>query len=170
MANKPLDCKEKPSLPQEVLAKADIDVLSHSDLLQSINSHLNTNSINPNVSASTTLSKPANVGDLKLEIVDTRYYLLIYHYKLFSTNNLLLCSQFSIGMHVMIGTGASVEIRTVTGLGSIILDTSVNHNHAIGTLIRGFVSFDDMNEIMKEEDIHVSIQNQLDPFSDIQLV
>ena len=72
MANKPLDCDEKPSLPKEVLAKADIDVLSHSDLLQSINSHLNTNSSNPNVSASTTLSKPANVGDLKLEIVDTR--------------------------------------------------------------------------------------------------
>jgi len=74
MANKPLDCKEKPSLPQEVLAKADIDVLSHSDLLQSINSHLsssNTNA-NANVSAITTLSKPANVGDLKLEIVDTR--------------------------------------------------------------------------------------------------
>ena len=77
IANKPLDCNEKPSLPQEVLAKADVDVLSHSDLLQSINSHLNTNSTNPNVSASTTLSKPANVGDLKLEIVDTRYYLLI---------------------------------------------------------------------------------------------
>ena len=74
MANKPLDCNEKLSLPQEVLAKADIDVLSHSDLLQSINSHLsssNTNA-NANVSASTTLSKPANVGDLKLEIVDTR--------------------------------------------------------------------------------------------------
>ena len=62
----------------------------------------------------------------------------------------------------MIGTGASVEIRTVTGLGSIILDTSVNHNHAIGTLIRGFASIDDMNEIMKEEDIHVSIQSQLE--------
>ena len=77
IVNKPLDCDQKPSLPKEVLAKADIDVLSHSDLLQSINSHLNTNSTNPNVSASTTLSKPANVGDLKLEIVDTRYYLLI---------------------------------------------------------------------------------------------
>ena len=72
MANKPLDCKEKPSLPQEVLAKADIDVLSHSDLLQSINSHLSSSNTNANVSASTTLSKPASVGDLKLEIVDTR--------------------------------------------------------------------------------------------------
>jgi len=79
--NKPLDCDEKPSLPKEVLAKADIDVLSHSDLLQTINSHLGSSSTNANanVSASTTLSKPANAGDIKLEIVDTRYYVLIYY-------------------------------------------------------------------------------------------
>ena len=78
--NKPLDCDEKPSLPKEVLAKADIDVLSHSDLLQSINSRLDSSSsTNASVSASTTLSKPASIGDIKLEIVDTRYYLLIYN-------------------------------------------------------------------------------------------
>jgi len=71
IANKPLDCDEKPNLPKEVLANADIDVLSHSDLLQSI-SHLNSTNANATVSASTTLSKPANVGDLRLEIVDTR--------------------------------------------------------------------------------------------------
>jgi len=62
----------------------------------------------------------------------------------------------------MIGTGASLEIRTVKGLGSIILDTSVTNNHAIGSIIRGFASIDDMNEIMKEENIHVSIQSQLE--------
>ena len=62
----------------------------------------------------------------------------------------------------MIGTGSSVEIRKVKGLGSIHLDISVTNNHAIGTLIRGFLKVKDMDEIMKEEDIHVTIQTQLE--------
>ena len=62
----------------------------------------------------------------------------------------------------MIGTGPSLEIRKIKGLGSIHLDISVTNNHAIGTLIRGFASIKDMDEIMKEEDIHVSIQSQLE--------
>ena len=62
----------------------------------------------------------------------------------------------------MIGTGSSLEIRKVKGLGSIHLDISVTNNHAIGTLIRGFASIKDMDAIMKEEDIHGSIQNQLE--------
>ena len=62
----------------------------------------------------------------------------------------------------MIGTGSSLEIRKVKGLGSIYLDTSVTHNHAVGTLIRGFASTKDMDEIIKEEDIHISIQSQLE--------
>jgi len=76
--NKPADANEKPSLPKEVLAKADIDVLSHKELLDTVNSHINNNSnnnsnTNNKVSASTNLSTPAKAGDIKLEIANTRY-------------------------------------------------------------------------------------------------
>ena len=51
-------------------------------------------------------------------------------------------------MHVIIGAGASIEIRTVQALGSIYLDTSIHHSHSKGTLIRGFKSIEDMNEVI----------------------
>ncbi len=68
----------------------------------------------------TTLSVAAQAGDQKLEIKDNAY--------------------FRNTMKVLIGAGANIEMRVVKGLGSIIIDRPLIHNHPVGTIIRGFPS------------------------------
>ena len=141
-----IDANAKPEIPKDVLSNADIDVLSHSQLLESVQNSLNNTNGNANtgtnVSANTKMTEPVKIGDTKLQIGDTR--------------------SFSVGMNIIIGTGPSMEIGVVQGLGSIILNEPVNHNHHKGTLIRGFKSIDDMNAVLKLEDAELKIQSQLE--------
>ena len=127
----PIDANTKPMIPEDIFINTNTDVLSHHGLLESIDNHLNSNNhvhSNTNVSATTTLTTPAKKGDTKL--------------------NTFNASDFAVGMSVIIGAGPSTEIRTIRGLGSIYLDSSIRHNHSKGTLIRGFLSLDDMNEVL----------------------
>jgi hypothetical protein len=68
----------------------------------------------------TSLSIAAQAGDQKLDIKEN--------------------SHFRTAMKVLIGTGANIEMRVVKGLGSIIIDRPLMHNHPMGTIIRGFPS------------------------------
>jgi len=127
----PIDANTKPMIPEEVFTNTETNVLSHHELLESIDNHLNSNNhvhSNTNVSATTTLSSPAKKGDTKLNIDNT--------------------TDFAVGMSVIIGTGSLTEIRTISGLGSIYLDSSIHHNHSKGTIIRGFRSLDDLSEVL----------------------
>jgi WD40 repeat protein len=75
-----------------------------------------------NVSASTTLSSCANIGDTRLDTLSHE--------------------SFKVGMKVLIGSGTTAEIRTVVGLGSLILDLPLQHQHPLGAPVFGLPSTD----------------------------
>ena len=123
----PIDANMKPKVPKELLNSSNMTALSHHELMESIQTDFSNHRSSTNISATTALSGPAKKGDLKLEFKDT--------------------IGFAVGMYIMIGTGSTLEIRMVKGLGSILLDSSIHHSHYKGTLVRGFRSRDDIDEV-----------------------
>lgn len=54
---------------------------------------------------------------------------------------LLVASQdgFKKGMKILVGTGTNLEIRTLLGFGSLILDKPLSHSHPPGTIVVGVI-------------------------------
>ena len=138
----PIDADSKPEISKDVLRNAGVEVLSHSEIIESIKNISITSRSKSRVSTSTKIAEPVRVGDTKLQIVDLR--------------------GFSVGMHIIIGTGSSIEIGIIKGLGSIILQDPVKYRHHKKTLVRGFTHEDDMNAALKLEDLGLTIQSQLE--------
>ena len=67
----------------------------------------------------TTLIKPVKMGDTRLPVATQE--------------------GFKKGMKLLIGTGTNMEIRTLTGFGSLLIDKELSYNHPIGTIIVGVI-------------------------------
>jgi WD40 repeat protein len=79
--------------------------------------------------ASTSLSSSANFGDTHLEVVSN--------------------DSFKVGMKVLIGSGASAEIRTIVRLGSLIIDMPLSSSHPVGAPIFGLAPSERNSKILE---------------------